>query len=231
MANILYVEDDPTLRENFSKILSSEGFHVSAFSDEKSALDGYSNGQFDLALLDITLGNTIEGGFQLCTELRKLSEKLPIIFFTAHDNDFDKISGMRLGADDYITKDTNVNYLIVRIRALLRRIEVLSRDESDTTNNEIIIDALKFNMDSLTAHWNNEPLVLTLTQLWILHALTVKPGQVCSLQQLMEAAKITIQPNTVAAHIKSIRNEFMRIDPEFTSIKTERGNGYRWVNA
>lgn len=230
MANILYVEDNDTIRQNFSKMMEKEGFEVTAFADSHSALQQFEVDRFDLAVLDITLGNETEGGFELCMELRKRSQSLPIIFFTSHDSDFDKISGMRLGADDYLTRDININYLLVRIKALLRRVKVLSG--SDTQTPEVLKQGdLMLNMGSLYAEWKNQPIHLSLTQLWLVYAMANQPGHARSLRQLMEAANLTIQPNTVAAHIKTIRDLFLKIDPDFNSIKTERGIGYRWVSA
>jgi len=229
MAKILFVEDDDTLRENFTRLLQREGFEVDAVSNKVSAMEHFDLSVPDLAILDITLGNETEAGFHLCAELRNKSQTTPIIFFTLHDSDFDKISGMRLGADDYITKDVNLDYLVVRIKALLHRVEVLSGSNTGP-DNELKRGNLYINMDTLYAKWKDKPLDLSLTQLWMLYALVNHPGHVRSLQQLMEAANITTQPNTVAVHVKNIRSQFQKIDGDFVSIKTERGIGYRWIN-
>jgi len=229
MARILFVEDNDTLRDNFTRLLQREGFEVDSVSNKASALEHFDMSVPDLAILDITLGNETEAGFHLCTELRNKSQTTPIIFFTLHDSDFDKISGMRLGADDYITKDVNLDYLIVRIKALLHRVEVLTNGVTEDSN-ELKRGNLYINMDTLFAKWKDSPINLSLTQLWMLHALANQPGHVRSLQQLMDASNITTQPNTVAVHIKNIRLQFQKIDPEFSAIKTERGIGYRWIN-
>lgn len=228
MTSILFVEDDDLIRENVTELLRGEGFAVDAHADSTAVISELDGSMPDMAILDITLGDETEAGFQLCAELRKHSQVLPIIFFTSHDSDFDRISGMRLGVDDYLTKDISLEYLVVRIRALLRRVAVLSgaetRNAKDITCSDLVV-----NLDTLTARWKGEKINLSLTQLWMLYALINHPGQVKSHDQLMQAANIVVEPNTIAAHIKNIREKFQAIDPEFSAIKSERGFGYRWV--
>ena len=228
MPKILFVEDDEDIRLSYSELLKRAGFEVMAVTNKASALEQYALFKPDLAILDILLGTDSDAGFEICTALRKHSETLPIIFLTSLDSDVDKISGLRLGADDYITKDINIEYLLVRIKALLRRVEVLSKHNKVATN-ELKLGDLQINLDTLIASWKHRPLELNITQVWILHALTKGPSRVRSVQQLMDAANITIQPNTVAVHMMNIRKAFLAIDPSFDAIKNERGIGYRWV--
>jgi two-component system, OmpR family, response regulator len=229
VATIVLVEDDELIRENFSDLLTEEGFVVESFSNSATALQRFNAPLPDMAILDISLGKETDAGFHLCTFLRQKSATIPIIFFSSHDSDFDKISGMRLGVDDYITKDVSMEYLIVRIKALLRRRIALSNATSEPSSAMVRGD-LTLNMDSLTARWKGIPLEISLTQLWMLHALASHPGHVKRHGQLMDAANIVVEPNTVTAHIKNIREQFRQIDPSFSAIRTERGIGYRWVN-
>lgn len=228
MYKILFVEDNKDIRESYSKLLKQAGFEVSAVADSSSALKHFDQAKTDLVILDIILGSDSDAGFNLCTELRKRSNSIPIIFLTSLDSDFDKISGMRLGADDYLTKDINIDYLLVRIKALLRRVEVLSGKNNDVLK-EMSCGDLIINLDTLTATWKHQALDLNITQIWMLHALTHKPGHVLSIQQLMDAANMTIQANTVAVHIMNIRKAFQAVDANFDAIKNERGIGYRWL--
>jgi two-component system OmpR family response regulator len=231
MKTIAFVEDDEILRENFAELLRTDGFSVVTFGTADEALRGIGASMPDLALLDIGLGQDADAGFALCLELRKRSQVLPIVFFTSHDSDFDKISGLRLGADDYITKDASLEYLSVRIKALLRRIAVLSAGPSRPGNTMATGD-LSLDLDELHASWKGASIALmTLTQFWMLHSLAEHPGHVKTHDQLMRAARIRVEPNTVAAHMKSIRQRFLQIDPGFACIHTERGIGYRWVTA
>ena len=227
MHTILLVEDEVAIRDYYTGALTDAGFNVVAHKDSASALQQFETSPPDLALLDITLGEDTDAGFHLCAELRTRSKVLPIIFLTALDSDFDKISGMRLGADDYITKDISVEYLIVRIKALLNRVEALS-DSNNKSNNKIKQGDLSVSMDTLSAFWKGERVDLSLTQLWMVHALASKTNCVRTPQQLMDAANITVESNTVTVHINNIRNQFQLVDPGFSAIRTERGIGYRF---
>lgn len=229
MKTILFVEDDRTLRENVSELLRAEGFRVIAFETDVGVIDEVARVLPDLVLLDIGLGADSEAGLMLCSELRRRWSSLPLVFFTSHDQDFDKISGMRIGADDYVTKNESLSYLIVRIKALLRRVDVI-RHELDPPPAILSLGQLTLDMNVLRAFWHDHALNLTLTQFWLLNALASNPGQVRDHAELMRAAKLRrVEPNTIAAHVKSIRREFQRFDPDFSSIRTERGLGYRWV--
>src|SRR6266513_83684 len=120
---IAIVEDDPTIRANYAEALRKHGFEVAAYAERAEALAAMSARLPDLALIDIGLGADIDGGFPLCRELRARSGALPIIFLTARDSDFDIVAGLRLGADDYLTKDVSLPHLLARIAALFRRAE------------------------------------------------------------------------------------------------------------
>src|SRR5437867_9808173 len=117
---VAIVEDDAVIRANYADMLKKHGYAVSLFADGKSALEAFRSRLPDLALLDIGLPGEPDGGFALCRELRALSAALPIIFLTARDSDFDVISGLRMGADDYLTKDAGMPHLLARISALFR---------------------------------------------------------------------------------------------------------------
>jgi len=112
---IAIVEDDPTIRANYAEALRKHGFEVAAYAGRAEALAAMSARLPDLALIDIGLGADIDGGFTLCRELRARSAALPIIFLTARDSDFDVVAGLRLGADDYLTKDVSLPHLLARI--------------------------------------------------------------------------------------------------------------------
>lgn len=230
MDTIYLVEDDEILRENFTDLISAEGYNVKGFENYTSALLGFRQELPALALLDISLENDTEAGFSLCQELRKMSDILPIIFFTSHASDIDKISGMRLGADDYLTKDISFEYLVVRIKALLRRVDAFSgknRKPSDCIN----MDRLSIDLTTMSVRWDGRKVPLSLTQIYMLIDLTRNPGKIRTHQQLMNAAGIVVEPNTIAAHIKNIRGTIRELDPNFRSIITQRSAGYRWDNS
>ncbi len=236
LKEIVLVEDDDVIRENYTELLSDEGYQVNAYRNREDAMVYFNQGLPDIAILDIGLDQEREGGFQLCMYLRQKSPVLPILFLTSHGSEIDKISGFRLGADDYLTKDISIEYLIVRIEALLRRYQTLKNQNLATTLSKDDkfnpVNQTKLHIDSerLLVFWNKQAVELTLTQFWIVQELLTEPRQVKTYKQLMDAAKIYVEPNTITAHIKTIRSRFKTVDESFNCIKTERGNGYRWLD-
>ena len=223
---IAIVEDEPAILENYRDFFSRQGYDVEAFSDRESAWAALQNRLPDLAILDIGLKDDMEGGFDLCRVLRALSPSLPIIFLTARDNEFDTISGLRLGADDYLTKDISLPHLAARIAALFRRISALK--EKTPEQNQLTHDELSIDLPKLIVTWSNKPIDLTLTEFWIIHSLARKPGHVKSRDQLMQEANICVDDGTITSHIKRIRRKFQEVDSEFDCIDTVYGMGYRW---
>src|SRR5215475_2394394 len=126
---IAVVEDDAAIRANYAEALKRHGYDVAAYAGRREALEALRGRLPDLAIIDIGLGDEAEGGFALCRELRSLSAQLPIVFLTARDSDFDVVSGLRLGADDYLTKGVSLPHLLARIAALFRRVEALSESQ------------------------------------------------------------------------------------------------------
>ena len=128
----------------------------------------------DLAIIDISLEDEAEGGFDLCRDLRALSAELPIIFLTARDSELDAVSGLRLGADDFLTKDVSLPHLAARVAALFRRIDALRRPVNAA---EIVRrGALSIDGEKMQTTWNGAPVTLSLTEFWIVHALARNPG-------------------------------------------------------
>jgi two-component system OmpR family response regulator len=183
-----------------------------------------------VALLDVALGAERDGGFQLCLELRRLSETLPIIFLTSHDDEMSRISGLRLGADDYLSKDSSIDLLVVRIQTLLRRCEALRRAGVSPQPDRVAGRGnLSIDAERSRVSWKGRLVDMPLTQFWIVEALARQPGRALTHAELMRAAKVVVAPNTIAAHIKTLRQRFCAVDPGFDAIRTERGMGYRWL--
>ncbi|MEJ2621593.1 MAG: proteobacterial dedicated sortase system response regulator [Candidatus Thiodiazotropha sp.] len=223
---IAIIEDEQAIRENTIDFLSRQGYSVQGFAGRTEALAGFSNDLPDLVILDIGLADDVDGGFELCRELRSRSSTLPIIFLTARDSDFDTVAGLRLGADDYISKETSLPHLVARIAALFRRIDAMQEPQTEPQplqRSDLHIDA-----ERLMAEWQSTPLQLTVTEFWMLHALVRHPGHVRSRDSLMEEAHIYVDSSSVSTHIKRIRRKFLDIDAEFDHIETVYGAGYRW---
>ncbi len=227
---IAYVEDEDTIRVKYAQALRDEGFSVTAYASRQEAMDALSKELPDLAILDVSQAGDRDAGYQLCTEIRRMSGVIPIIFLTSRQSEVDKISGFRLGADDYISKDASIEYLVVRIEALLRRVEAI-RDTGASESDSAQDNGRSLTLDEQysVAHWRGKHIDMPLTQFWILRELSVNPGKVRSHRELMKAASLMVEPNTIAAHVKSIRRAFTVEDPAFNCIRTERGRGYRWV--
>jgi two-component system OmpR family response regulator len=223
---IAIVEDDPSLRANYAEALQKHGFEVSAYGARDEALAAMRSRLPDLALIDIGLGSDMDGGFTLCRELRALSAALPIIFLTARDSDFDIVSGLRLGADDYLTKDVSLPHLLARIGALFRRAELAS--EPKAAEERLERGALMLDLKRFTVSWQGKAVPLTLTEFWMVHALARHPGHVKNRDQLMQDANLVVDEGTITSHIKRIRRKFQAVDPAFDHIDTAYGMGYRW---
>jgi len=224
---IAIVEDEAAIRENYGAAFRREGYAVDLYESRRRAQDAFAARLPDLVVIDVNLENDIEGGFELCRQLRAQSPDLPIIFLTARDSEFDAVSGLRLGADDYLTKDIGMPHLMARVAALFRRLDALQapHDGGERMNR----GDLSLDVDRMTVRWKDEPVGLTLTEFWMVHALARYPGHVKNRQQLMDAARAVLDDNTITSHVKRIRRKFVAIDPDFDAIETVYGMGYRWV--
>jgi len=223
---IALVEDDPTIRQNYTDALQRAGYEVSAFADRASASRTLAARLPELAIIDIGLGADIDGGFALCRELRSASAQLPIIFLSARDSDFDIVSGLRLGADDYLTKDVSLPHLLARIAALFRRVEAAT--QAPAADEEMRRGALAIDAKRMAATWNGQPVDLTVTEFWMVRSLARHPGHVKDREQLMRDAEMVVDDGTITSHVKRIRKKFLALDPKFDAIETVYGMGYRW---
>lgn len=224
--HIAIVEDEPAIRDNYTEMLLRQGYQVSAYGSRQEAESAFDTQLPDLVLLDIGLKDDIEGGFELCRQLRQKSETLPIIFLTARDNDFDTISGLRLGADDYLTKDISLPHLSARISALFRRLDAIHQQPDK--EKFVTTGKLSLNLERLEILWQDQVIDLSLTEFWMLHSLVKHPGHVKSREQLMNDASTVVDDSTITSHIKRIRKKFIHIEKQFDCIETIYGAGYRW---
>lgn len=223
---IAIVEDDAGIRANYSDALTRHGYQVSAYASRQDAEAAFSVRLPDLAIIDIGLGAEVDGGFELCRRLRSLSATVPIVFLTARDSDFDVVSGLRLGADDYLTKDVSLPHLLARIAALFRRMDALSA--APVAEDVLARGALTLDLKRMTARWKGTPVELTVTEFWIVHSLARMPGHVKSREQLMRDASMVVDDGTITSHIKRIRKKMAASDPGFDAIESVYGMGYRW---
>src|ERR1700694_1069016 len=225
--HIAIVEDEPALRENYAAALARHGYSVKTYGNRATAMQAFHTHLPDLAIIAISLEDEAEGGFDLCRDRPALSAELPIIFLTARDSELDAVSGLRLGADDFLTKDLSLPHLIARVNALFRRVDALRKP--NTPGELVRRGALTLDAERMQAQWDGQVVLLSLTEFWIVHALARHPGHVRNRQQLMDAANVVLDDNTITSHVKRIRRKFQSIDPKFDAVQTVYGMGYRWV--
>jgi two-component system OmpR family response regulator len=223
---IAIVEDEADIARNYQAALEREGFRVDHYPDRASASTAFESRLPDAVIIDVTLGADSYGGFELCRELRTRSETLPIVFLTARDDELDYISGLHLGADDYLTKDVSLKQLVVRMITLFRRMDVFAGQHDPDTR--ITQGALSLDPDRMYVRWRDTHVPLSLTEFWMVHALARRPGHVKTRQQLMDAAETVLDDSTVTSHVRRIRRKFEALDAKFDAIETVHAMGYRW---
>lgn len=226
MKRIAIVEDEALIRENYKDVLQAQGYSVQTYASRLEAMAAFNTRLPDLAIIDIGLGNEIDGGFTLCQALRAMSGTLPIIFLTARDSDFDTVCGLRLGADDYLTKDVSFPHLLARLAALFRRSELMGNNEQKDALLER--GPLTIDKNRIQVQWDGMTVELTVTEFWMVYALAKHPGHVRNRTELMQDAKIFVDDTTITSHIKRIRKKFIALDANFDCIDTVYGMGYRW---
>jgi two-component system OmpR family response regulator len=218
---VAIVEDEPAIRDNYAAAFTREGYVVRTYANRSQAMTAFASRLPDLAVIDISLE-------ELCRQLRALSPELPIIFLTARDSELDAVSGLRLGADDFLTKDLSLAHLIARVNALFRRVDALRRPSE--ASQIVRRGPLTLDAERMQVEWEGQVVLLSLTEFWIVYALARHPGHVKNRQQLMDAANVVLDDNTITSHVKRIRRKFQSIDPKFDGVQTVYGMGYRWVD-
>ena len=229
MTEICLIDDDQNILASLSLALKSEGYIISTFSDGLSGLNSLREDNYDIAILDIKMPRL--DGLEVLQKLRQTSN-LPVIFLTSKDEEVDQLLGLKMGADDYITKPFSQKLLIERVRAILRRSKEV-QDLNNTDSSDIIKRGkLSLNMSRHECFWNDLPIKLTVTEFLLLESLASRPGYVKSRDQLMSAAyddDIYVDDRTIDSHIKRLRKKFKDLDESFESIETLYGVGYRYI--
>jgi two-component system OmpR family response regulator len=227
---IAIVEDDPDQRANYADAITKKGYRVFAYASRQEALAGFDEALPDLVILDIILGEEVDAGFQLCRDLLARAPSLPVIFLTERINEIDKISGLRLGAWDYLAKPISLDYLAERISSLLRINEVRAEQgDARLSATARKIGDLTLDQDALLASWKGQRLDLSGTEFRMLAKLVRAPGHAVSYETLMNATmQSLVTNNTINTHMRNIRKKFEKIDKDFSAIKSEYGYGYRW---
>ena len=221
MFNILVVEDNLDLRELFVTTINNAGYRAFGATDGLDALNLMDNTHIDLIVADIMMPKM--SGYELTKELRSLGNSIPILMVTAKD-DYDSLQkGFSFGADDYMIKPVNVNELLLRIQALLRRARINSEKK-------IVIGSTIIDYESMTVKYNNDDIVLPLKEFNLLFKLLSFPGKIFTRQQLMDeiwGMDSETDDRTINTHINRLRDRFSN-NQDF-EIVTIRGLGYKAV--
>ncbi len=227
--SVALVDDEENIRETVGYALTREGYQVEVFADGLAAWERLEKAPTDVVVLDISMPRM--DGLELCRRLRALSESLPIIFLTSRDEEFDRVLGLELGADDYLCKPFSMRELMARVKVLFRRL-ALERHPPDAADEKILeAGELRLDLQRYTAHWQGTPAPLTVTEFMILHALVRRPGHVKTRAQLMTEGyphDAYVSDRTIDSHIKRLRRKLTEIDPEFDGVETVYGLGYRY---
>ena len=224
---IVLVDDDRNILTSVSMVLEAEGFTVVCYSDGETAWRSLQAHPVDLVVLDIKMPRM--NGLDLLQRLREKS-RTPVIFLTSKADEVDELTGLRLGADDYITKPFSQRLLIERIRTLLRRAD-LAEDSGEVRDEMLVRGELVLDRERHLCTWHGDPVPLTVTEFLILEALASRPGYVKSRDQLIDAAygeNVYVDDRTIDSHIKRLRRKFRRADDDFSEIETLYGVGYRY---
>ncbi len=227
-ATILVVDDDPHIREVVRFALRKAGFEVIEAHDGAQALERFAADSPDLLVLDIMMPEM--DGTDVCREIRKTS-RTPIIFLSSRDEEIDRILGLELGGDDYITKPFSPRELVARIRAVLRRLVPEPKPEASAKaakTNTLEHHQLRLDMDRFEAFWGQQQVVLTVTEFGLLRTLMGYPGKVFSRDELIDGAygyNNVVTDRTVDSHIRRLRRKFADVGGE--PIETVHGVGYK----
>ena len=232
MTQIVLVDDDANILASVRMALESEGFGVRSFTDGETALEGLAQTPADIGVFDIKMPRM--DGLELLRKLRQTSQ-MPVVFLTSKDDEIDEVFGLKMGADDYITKPFSQRLLIERIRAVLRRTKARAAPPNASMDEEsghvLRRGALTLDADRHDCLWRGEAVALTVTEFMILDALARRPGVVKSRDALMDAAyddQIYVDDRTIDSHIKRLRRKFRVVDKQFDAIETLYGVGYKF---
>jgi two-component system, OmpR family, response regulator ChvI len=235
LGSIALIDDDRNILTSVSIALQAEGYEVRMYSDGATAVKALLDNPPDLAILDIKMPRM--DGIEVLRRIREKSA-LPIIFLTSKDDDQDEELGLRMGADDYISKPFSHRLLIARIRAVLRRSENRKADPATpplagAEPEKAVLVRGRLSMDPAKheVKWDGKSVDLTVTEFLILETLAHRPGFVKSRDQLMDTAysdDIYVDDRTIDSHIKRLRKKFRVVDDEFKGIETLYGVGYRF---
>jgi two-component system response regulator ChvI len=228
-ATVALVDDEPNILETVGFALRREGYQVEAYPDGLAAWEAFAARLPDLAVLDILMPRM--DGLELCRRLRAESETLPILFLTSKDEEFDRVLGLELGADDYLVKPFSMRELVARVKVLLRRLALAQGTARPREEDQLVVGPLALDLARYQATWGGRRITLTVREFRLLLALARHPGHVKTREQLIEAGyphETYLAERTIDSHIKRLRHKLAAAAPGFDGIETVYGLGYRY---
>ena len=225
MTRILIVEDEKSFSEPLSFLMGREGYEVEVAADGNEAINKFDKGGADLILLDLMLPGM--SGTEVCKQIRTHSS-VPIIMLTAKDDEVDKVVGLELGADDYVTKPYSSRELLARVRAVLRRRVDLDLDEG--SGSTVAVGEIKMDIDRHIVTFKGQSITLPLKEFELLEFLMRNAGRVLTRMQLIDriwGSDYVGDTKTLDVHIKRLRSKFESDPANPTLIQTVRGLGYK----
>jgi two-component system, OmpR family, response regulator ChvI len=228
---VAIVDDEEHLRTTVSRALRAEGYRTASHSDGADAWQSFETSLPDLVILDIIMPRM--DGLELCRRIRAVSQIVPVMFLTSRDEEFDRVLGLELGADDYLCKPFSLRELTARVRVLFRRSGLrpaVGREKEPRGQESLSVGPLSMDAKRFAASWKSRTVRLTVTEFRILNALARQPGYVRTREQLLAEAfpqDSYMSDRTIDCHIRRIRAKLENVDKGFDGIETLYGLGYR----
>jgi DNA-binding response OmpR family regulator len=228
---VLIIEDDPNIADLVEIHLNDLGFELERAEDGRTGLEMALSNNYSIVILDLMLPQL--SGLEVCKEIRYVNKYLPILMLTAKSEELDKVLGLELGADDYLTKPFSIHELIARIKAILRRLEVNQENKNDTISKKnLIFDCLFIDLEKRKVTLSGKPVELTVKEFDLLALFAQKPGRAFNRQELLDLVwgyQFVGYEHTVNSHINRLRNKIETDPANPFFIRTVWGVGYRFV--
>jgi two-component system response regulator ChvI len=227
MSKVAVVDDEKTIRSLIVMALEEEGYCASEYSNGEDAWRAFRKEMPDVVVLDIIMPRM--NGLELCRRIREVDRRVPVIFLSSRDDEFDKVIGLETGADDYVCKPFSIIELTARVGAAVRRYSALSEKQPgvpDVEAGSLVMDA-----ETYSVHWKKRPIALSVSEYRMLRLLASEPGNVKTREQLMSASfpdDSYVNERAADSHIKRIRKKIKDADPDSDCIEAVYGLGYRY---
>jgi len=228
--NVLIIEDDKDIATLVSLHITDLGLETTIHHDGTSGLEAAQSGSYDLLILDLMLPGV--DGLEICRTIRARGSRMPVLMLTAKSEELDKVLGLELGADDYLTKPFSVRELTARVKALLRRMETQQTATTDDATRTITIGDIGIDLDKRTVSVGKKQVDLTAKEFDLLSLLASHPGRCYTRQQLLDIVwgyHFEGYDHTVNSHINRLRSKIEQIPSKPTYVQTVWGVGYKFA--